>query len=317
MANAKEIVGDVHKVLAGISTGVVGIFGGPAAAQGIQTASGAVQGMIEKYVPGEEEPPASKKSPVPPSTKSPVAEPSRAAKFDQTDFKSKTSQEVAQEKHDKRIAELRARLRAAQEELRTRTGDAKNVVGIVDLNPTEKKMPLVDDARSARSVRTADGTLLLDLGPMGKQTDAQVTVDHLRTLGYSENEIDQLLAGPATGAGAPARNPIAFKTLEIYGESDEGRLVPLLDAIEQAGGRWRPRARMAVKVAHTSEQGFGLAGSPGRWPEEYRGESPELYGLHKERAVLYWDAGRGKSRVATAGLLSDLFSDWQKTFDQV
>jgi hypothetical protein len=269
MANAKEIVSDVHKVLAGISTGVVGIFGGQAAAQGIQTASGAVQGMLEKYVPNteEEQPPSSKspvppssKSPAPPVSKSPASEPSRVARFDRTDFNARTARDLADEKHEQRMKELRAQLSAARVELAAQRAAAANAaesIEIADLNPTEKRQPLVNDARNARAVKTPDGSLILDLGPMAKQTDATLTVDYLRTLGYSESEIDGLLAGPRTGSAAPARTPIAFKTLEIYGQAGD-RMVPLIDAIEKIGGRWRPREGMAVKVAHSGAQGFGL-----------------------------------------------------------
>lgn len=56
--------------------------------------------------------------------------------------------------------------------------------------------PLTDDARDARSVQRDGRNILLDLGPIGKNTNAKDAISHLKKLGYSDNEIDDLLLGP-------------------------------------------------------------------------------------------------------------------------
>lgn len=54
MTDWKKIGKSAHDILGGLSAGVIGAIGGPAAAQGISTAAGTVSGLIDEYVPGEE-----------------------------------------------------------------------------------------------------------------------------------------------------------------------------------------------------------------------------------------------------------------------
>lgn len=275
MADAKEIVGSITKILGGLTTSVFGAMGGPAAADGANRATTTVDGIVEKYLPSEKKEDPSAKSPRA-SSVSPVPPTSRVQEFDQTDFKSRAAKES--ETRRKRLEEARAKLQAAKDE-----AQKPRITEIRDVSGSPVTAPLTDDARSSRSVPTRDGAVILDLGPMDQKTDATLSIEYLKTLGYTEQEIDSLLLGPTGSPGKqPAESASTFRTLEVYGQVGE-QILPLDAAIEEVRGKWRARPGTVLKVAHTSAQGTGLAGAPGAWGQYFPTVSPSKYGLHKDR----------------------------------
>jgi hypothetical protein len=84
-------------------------------------------------------------------------------------------------------------------------------------------------------------------------------------------------------APAPASS---FRTYELYAEQ---RGVPLLldEALIFDGTRWRPRPGVRLQLGEQPEDGFGLAGSPGRWSDAYGIQSPSLFGHGERWAVMY------------------------------
>ena len=93
----------------------------------------------------------------------------------------------------------------------------------------------------------------------------------------------------------------------VYG----GRPAPLTQAVnfDRASGRvLGVNSGYRVMVTDQAGEGFGLAGTPGRWSSFVSG-SPTAYGLDADRGVLAWDGSRGQA--LPAAYLSQLFGDWR------
>jgi hypothetical protein len=64
-------------------------------------------------------------------------------------------------------------------------------------------------------------------------------------------------------------------------------------------------------VTEAPNEGYGLAGTPGRWSTLYAGRSPAEFGLDADKAVLASDGSRGWALPAT--LLAQIFgSNWRQ-----
>ena len=109
---------------------------------------------------------------------------------------------------------------------------------------------------------------------------------------------------PQGGGGGTVR------TFEVFGIVG-GRLAPMTSAIINNGGRWSVVPGASVMVTEAPNEGYGLAGSPGRWPMLYGGRSPSEFGLDSDKAVMASDGSRGWALPAT--LLAQIFgSNWRQ-----
>ena len=108
----------------------------------------------------------------------------------------------------------------------------------------------------------------------------------------------------------PTAPPVAVKTYEMVGTLN-GQVIPLTEIVRHVGGTDYELADGAdLAVADGPEDGFGLAGDPGKWGEYYGGASPSQYGLDRDKAVMFWDGARGK--VLPASVLRDWFgANWR------
>jgi len=89
--------------------------------------------------------------------------------------------------------------------------------------------------------------------------------------------------------------------------------VPLLTALQPNGKVLR--AGMRLLVGDAPDDGFGLAGTPGRWRDFYGDRSPTEFGQDAERALMYWEPrdGQGRGVALTADRLVALFGqDWRE-----
>ena len=62
-------------------------------------------------------------------------------------------------------------------------------------------------------------------------------------------------------------------------------------------------------VAEAPNEGFGLAGVPGRWSAIYSGRSPTEFGLDADKGVLASDGSRGW--VVTAAFCRRCLAGWR------
>ena len=100
------------------------------------------------------------------------------------------------------------------------------------------------------------------------------------------------------------------RTFEVFGIVG-GRLAPMTSAIINNGGRWSVVPGASVMVTEAPNEGYGLAGTPGRWSTLYAGRSPAEFGLDADKAVLASDGSRGWALPAT--LLAQIFgSNWRQ-----
>jgi hypothetical protein len=132
-------------------------------------------------------------------------------------------------------------------------------------------------------------------------------------------------AGPLQGGGStldptmptPTQTPTpmptggSLKTYEVFGVYN-GRPAPLTQAVnfDRATGKvLGVNAGYRVMATDSPSEGFGLAGSPGRW-SSFVSQSPLYYGLDPDRGILAWDGSRGQ--VLNASYLLQLFGDWRQ-----
>ena len=102
----------------------------------------------------------------------------------------------------------------------------------------------------------------------------------------------------------------ALRTFEVFGIVG-GRLAPLTSAITSSGGRWTVNPGASVMLTELPTEGFGLAGSPGRWATVYGSRSPAEFGLDADKAVMASDGSRGWA--LPAALLAQIFgANWRQ-----
>ena len=125
-------------------------------------------------------------------------------------------------------------------------------------------------------------------------------------------EIDKLRGGsgstttPTGGSGAGA-----FRTFELFGILN-GTNVPLAQVViaDCSSGRYSVVPGGRVIVGEQPNEGYGLAGYPGRWQMYYPGRSPAEFGLDADKGVLGSDGSRGW--VLNAQFLSQVFgTNWR------
>jgi hypothetical protein len=90
--------------------------------------------------------------------------------------------------------------------------------------------------------------------------------------------------------------------------------VPLAQVVtvDRVTGRANIVPGGSVMVGDMPGDGFGLAGSPGRWSAYYGGRSPAEFGLDPDKGVLGSDGSRGWALQAS--FLSQLFgAGWRAT----
>ena len=127
-------------------------------------------------------------------------------------------------------------------------------------------------------------------------------------------EIEKLKGGGNTttsptpmGGGAMG----AFRTYELFGVLNGGN-VPLAQVVicDRNTGRCSVVPGGRVIVGEQPNEGYGLAGSPGRWQAYYAGRSPAEFGLDADKGVLGSDGSRGWA--LNAQFLSQVFgSGWR------
>ena len=148
--------------------------------------------------------------------------------------------------------------------------------------------------------------------------DEQITTGFLQSRGWSSDTVQEILDGPQSEAAQgresrPTGETESLRTFEVYGVKD-GTVVPLMTILDQKDGRWQVTSGAQVRATDQPTVGLGLAGVPGRWREFYPKQSPEAYGLHAEKAVLYWEPRIGRALAASAGLLTQLLGrNWRST----
>lgn len=101
-------------------------------------------------------------------------------------------------------------------------------------------------------------------------------------------------AGGGSGGGGGGSGAGSFRTYELFGVLN-GANVPLIQVVlcDRNTGRCSVVAGGRVMVGEVPTDGFGLAGTPGRWPVIYGGQSPAAFGLDADKAVMGWDGSRG------------------------
>ena len=122
--------------------------------------------------------------------------------------------------------------------------------------------------------------------------------------------LDPTMPTPTT-TPTPMPTGGSMKTYEVFGVYN-GRPAPLTQAVnfDRATGRvLGVNAGYRVMATDSPSEGFGLAGSPGRW-SSFVTQSPLFYGLDPDRGILAWDGSRGQ--VLNASYLLQLFGDWRQ-----
>ncbi len=175
----------------------------------------------------------------------------------------------------------------------------------------------LEDAKTARERKVEDAKV----GAQDWKADAKARMDQLKVemekakLEAEEQKLrDQVaqLRGQPTSPNPAATTPAAsgMRTYEVFGVYN-GRPAPLTQAVNfdrNSGRLLGVNSGYRVMVTDSPSEGFGLAGTPGRWSSFVSG-SPTAYGLDADRGILAWDGSRGQA--LPAAYLSQLFGDWR------
>ena len=180
------------------------------------------------------------------------------------------------------------------------------------------------DAKDAKARREAEdqqkelddeAAFQKELDAQNKQLERELRKAKLEAeLAKKKAEIDKLKNGgqapmpaPQIGSGGTG----ALRTYELYGILN-GMNVPLAQVVicDTNTGRCSVVPGGRVIVGEQPGEGFGLAGTPGRWQMYYGARSPAEFGLDPDKGVLGSDGSRGW--VLTGQFLSQVFgSGWR------
>lgn len=166
------------------------------------------------------------------------------------------------------------------------------------------------DAKAAEDSSAAeDAAFDKELADQEKQLQRELRKAKLEAeLAKKRAEIDKLkgTATPAPTPGVPMPSGGGFRTYELYGLIN-GMNVPLAQVVvcDANTGRCSVVPGGRVIVGEQPNEGFGMAGVPGRWQQYYGSQSPAQFGLDADKGVLGSDGSRGW--VLNAQFLSQVF----------
>ena len=117
--------------------------------------------------------------------------------------------------------------------------------------------------------------------------------------------------GPGSGVFVPPPTAVV-KTYEVFGRR-KGRRVGWHEISRLVRGTYQIDRDSQVLVTDNPHEGFGLAGTPGSWPNLYPNTSPANYGLDPRYPVVGFDqaAHRGVA-VGNTDLVELFGADWQR-----
>jgi hypothetical protein len=180
------------------------------------------------------------------------------------------------------------------------------------------------DAKEAKAKKDADekqkdldedAQFQKELDDQNKQLERELRKAKLEAdLAKKRAEIDKLKNGGTTTTTPPmggGGGMSAFRTYELFGILN-GMNVPLAQVVicDRNTGRCSVVPGGRVIVGEQPNEGFGLAGAPGRWQMYYAGRSPAEFGLDADKGVLGSDGSRGWA--LNAQFLSQVFgSGWR------
>jgi hypothetical protein len=154
-----------------------------------------------------------------------------------------------------------------------------------------------------------------ELDAQNKQLERELKKIRLEAeLAKKRAEIEKLKGGTTQGGASTPMNgggTGALRTYELFGVLN-GMNVPLAQVVicDRNTGRCSVVQGGRVIVGEQPNEGFGLAGIPGRWQMYYGARSPAEFGLDADKGVLGSDGSRGW--VLNAQFLSQVFgSNWR------
>ncbi|MFO0572384.1 MAG: PLAT/LH2 domain-containing protein [Polyangia bacterium] len=188
---------------------------------------------------------------------------------------------------------------------------AREAQAKADKAAQEKKARL--DAEEKQKELDEEAQFQKEIDEQNKQLERELKKARLEAeLAKKKAEIDKLKGGsqgsttPTGGSGTGG-----FRTYELFGILN-GMNVPLAQVVicDRNTGRCSVVPGGRVIVGEQPNEGFGLAGVPGRWQMYYAGRNPAEFGLDADKGVLGSDGSRGW--VLNAQFLSEVFgSNWR------
>ena len=86
--------------------------------------------------------------------------------------------------------------------------------------------------------------------------------------------------------------------------------MPLSAAVRRyPDGTFELLAGMELYLCCTPNEGLGISGAPGCWPELYPDNSPADFGLDPDIGVVGWDGRAGRAYVLEADILRQLLGN--------
>lgn len=154
------------------------------------------------------------------------------------------------------------------------------------------------DAAEAEEAAKSEADFQKELDDQKKEIDKQLRkAKQEAELAKRRAELEKLKnpdGGGTSGTYGGGYGGGAFRTFELFGVLN-GNRVPLIAVVnvDRASGAASVVPGGRVMVTNLSNEGFGLAGTPGSWQMAAAGQSPAAFGLDPDKGVVGSDGSRG------------------------
>lgn len=168
----------------------------------------------------------------------------------------------------------------------------------------ERKQGRVDSKKDLKDQLAAEQQALEDA-----TIKAQIAEMQRKRQALEQGAVTPSSGSTSTGSTLPPLT--GLRSYELFGVLNNST-VPLMQVLQRAGTGWAVIAGARVLVTNVSNEGFGLAGVPGRWAEFYAGRSPTEFGQDADKAVLFLDAASRRGFAVPAQQLAEFFGpNWR------
>jgi len=186
---------------------------------------------------------------------------------------------------------------------------------LLELSPIDGERSALPSLAQVQTLPTVLPSDVLPVPPPATVTEPPTAVSISPPLAVLEPPPAIANPAPAASPGLPPEvtRPKALRTIELFFIDAAGSLLRFREAVRARHNR-PPAIRHFAKaqLCMTEDDGYGLGGRPGKWPEAFLQRSPTEYGLDADVGVLYYDEDDSRVYVPTSELLVEaLGPDWR------
>lgn len=186
---------------------------------------------------------------------------------------------------------------------------------LLELSPLDDERSALPSLAQVQTLPTVLPSAVLPVPPPATATEPPTAAAMSPPLAVLEPPPAIANPAPATSVSLPPEvtRQKALRTVELFFIDAVGSLLRFREALRARHNR-PPAIRHFAKaqLCMTEDDGYGLGGRPGKWPEAFPQRSPTEFGLDADVGVLYYDEDDKRVYVPTPELLVEaLGADWR------